>query len=68
MLSDDSHGPHAVGHNYDKLRKYLRGMQVTDIWFLERCEEGNSAGRHVRGRKVEGNWWSDPFWTISATP
>ncbi|TFL04577.1 Polymerase/histidinol phosphatase-like protein [Pterulicium gracile] len=33
-LSDDSHGPHAVGLNYPRLRTYLLDQGVTELWHL----------------------------------
>lgn len=61
-LSDDSHGPHAVGLNYDRLSNYLRRLEIDDIWFLERSEVSNSAGRYVQPRKSQDHWWEHPFW------
>ena len=64
-LSDDSHGPHAVGLNYDRLRSYLHDtLHLEEIWFLERCEEPNSGGRLVRPVRVEGDWWENAFWSV----
>ena len=54
-LSDNSHGPHAVGLNYSQ-------VGINELWFLERSKETNSAGRFVQPRKVEGEWWHHPFW------
>jgi len=61
-LSDDSHGPHAVGLNYDRLAKYLRQAGLDELWLLERSPRPNGAGRYVRSIRVEGNWWDHPFW------
>lgn len=33
-LSDDSHGPLAVGLNYGRLRSYLVARDVRQIWYL----------------------------------
>ncbi|KAJ7216327.1 Polymerase/histidinol phosphatase-like protein [Mycena pura] len=62
-LSDDSHGPHAVGLNYGKLPEYLQRAGVMTLWFLERSETPNAAGRLVRTAKLEGDWGTHPFWT-----
>ena len=61
-LSDDSHGPHAVGLNYNRLAKYLRDVGVDELWFLEGSETPNIAGRLVQARKMEGDWWEHRFW------
>ncbi|KAK7053802.1 histidinol-phosphatase [Favolaschia claudopus] len=62
-LSDDSHGPHAVGLNYGSLPGYLERAGVTDLWFLENSETPNAYGRHVRAVKMEQNWATHPFWS-----
>lgn len=62
VLSDDSHGPRAVGLNYDRKYAYLVKMGVEEVWYLERCEEVNAGGRQVRARKVEADWREDAFW------
>ncbi|KXN84602.1 putative histidinol-phosphatase [Leucoagaricus sp. SymC.cos] len=61
-LSDDSHGPHAVGLNYDRAYEYLKLLNVTELWYLEPSTEPNYAGRKVRAVKLE-NWSSHLFWT-----
>ncbi|RDB16037.1 putative histidinol-phosphatase [Hypsizygus marmoreus] len=61
-LSDDSHGPHAVGLNYHRLAEYLRAVGVSELWYLQRCETPNSAGRNVRPVRVDGEWWKHTFW------
>jgi len=61
-LSDDSHGPHAVGLNYDRLAEYLRQVGLGELWFLKYSARPNAIGRHVCSVKVEGNWWDHPFW------
>ena len=33
-LSDDSHGPQAVGLNYDKLFQYIEEVGISDLWYL----------------------------------
>ncbi|KAJ7172937.1 Polymerase/histidinol phosphatase-like protein [Mycena crocata] len=61
-LSDDSHGPHAVGLNYGRLPEYLRRAGVSELWFLEHSETPNSCGRNVRAVKMGQVWETHPFW------
>ncbi|TFK45668.1 histidinol phosphate phosphatase H [Heliocybe sulcata] len=62
VLSDDSHGPHAVGLNYARLAKYLMNMQITKLHYLQATEAPNPYGRRVSLVPVEENWWEHPFW------
>ncbi|OCH90809.1 histidinol phosphate phosphatase H [Obba rivulosa] len=62
-LSDDSHGPQAVGLNYAHMAAYLRRIGVDELWVLERSEVVNPGGRHTLPRKIGGKWWEHPFWT-----
>ena len=39
-LSDDSHGPHAVGLHYNDAYKYLRDQNVQTLYHLEHPQEG----------------------------
>ncbi|KAJ7628889.1 Polymerase/histidinol phosphatase-like protein [Roridomyces roridus] len=61
-LSDDSHGPHAVGLNYGRLPEYLQRAGVSELWFLEHSESLNAAGRYVRATKMDQPWATHPFW------
>ncbi|KAH9840211.1 polymerase/histidinol phosphatase-like protein [Rhodofomes roseus] len=61
-LSDDSHGPHAVGLNYDRMARYVQRLGLDELWVLERSESANVGGRFVQPRKVDGKWWEHPFW------
>lgn len=61
-LSDDSHGPHAVGLHYDQAAKYLHSLGVRELWHLQKSDTLNVAGRTTRVVIVEGNWWEDEFW------
>ncbi|KAH6910755.1 histidinol-phosphatase [Coprinopsis sp. MPI-PUGE-AT-0042] len=63
-LSDDSHGPHAVGLNYAKTREYLKSAGVNELWYLAKGEESNQAGRDIRPIRLEGAWDDHPFWTL----
>ncbi|EPT00907.1 hypothetical protein FOMPIDRAFT_1162212 [Fomitopsis schrenkii] len=60
-LSDDSHGPHAVGLNYDRMAEYVQRLGVEELWVLERSQSANVGGRFVQSRRVE-RWWEHPFW------
>ncbi|TIB71147.1 histidinol phosphate phosphatase H [Wallemia mellicola] len=65
-LSDDTHTPENVGLNYWRVFEYLKSHDVTDIYYLERCEKGTpSAGRRGRtiAKKYEGKWSTDVFWS-----
>ncbi|KAJ6469188.1 Polymerase/histidinol phosphatase-like protein [Mycena vitilis] len=62
-LSDDSHGPHAVGLNYRRIPEYLHRAGVTDLWFLENSDPPNISGRNVRASKMDRPWATHPFWT-----
>ncbi|KDQ54084.1 hypothetical protein JAAARDRAFT_38696 [Jaapia argillacea MUCL 33604] len=63
-LSDDSHGPHAVGLNYDRMASYLRKVGIDEVWYLKRTDSGpvNAAARRMAAVKVDGNWWEHHFW------
>ncbi|KAI0046325.1 histidinol phosphate phosphatase H [Auriscalpium vulgare] len=61
-LSDDSHGPHAVGLNYGRLRDYLLRAGVRELWALERSKVPNPGGRYMEPVRVEGDWWDHAFW------
>ncbi|KAB5588714.1 ATP-dependent permease [Ceratobasidium theobromae] len=45
VQSDDSHGPAAVGLNYDRLETYIKEMGITRLAKLERGDEASSVGR-----------------------
>ncbi|KIK64229.1 hypothetical protein GYMLUDRAFT_221557 [Collybiopsis luxurians FD-317 M1] len=61
-LSDDSHGPHAVGLNYHRVADYLRHEGVDELWYLEASENLNEAGRKVQAIKVPDGWESHSLW------
>lgn len=61
-LSDDSHGPQAVGLNYQQTRDYLLRIGVRELWTLERTSVPNTGGRHTGPVQVGGNWWEHAFW------
>ncbi|PFH53503.1 hypothetical protein AMATHDRAFT_137612 [Amanita thiersii Skay4041] len=61
-LSDDSHGPQAVGRNYDSLREYLISSGVTELWYLEESLVPNGGGRMTRAKQLNMEWWNHPFW------
>ncbi|KAJ7604833.1 histidinol-phosphatase [Mycena polygramma] len=62
-LSDDSHGPHAVGLNYGRIPEYLQRAGVTELWFLENSASPNTSGRNIRASKMDRPWATHPFWT-----
>ncbi|KAH8112391.1 histidinol phosphate phosphatase H [Phellopilus nigrolimitatus] len=63
-ISDDSHGPHAVGLNYNKLHRYLRDIGIEELWYLSKDTQ-TELGREKRCLKpvkLIGDWWSHGFW------
>ncbi|EKM56773.1 uncharacterized protein PHACADRAFT_91769 [Phanerochaete carnosa HHB-10118-sp] len=62
-LSDDSHGPHAVGLNYGWLSEYARQMKICSLSVLTEAETPNASGRYVRARLAPERWWEHPFWS-----
>ncbi|KAI0672604.1 histidinol phosphate phosphatase H [Trametes maxima] len=62
-LSDDSHGPHAVGLNYHRLRLYARQVGISEVWALGPSSLANSAGRFVAGKIAPGLWDQHSFWS-----
>jgi histidinol-phosphatase (PHP family) len=69
-LSDDSHGPKAVGLNYHRMREYLVQAGVHEIWKLEQSVQSNAGGRFTQPIRVEGTWWEHQFWgaNLKETP
>ena len=61
-LSDDSHGPHAVGLGYLQTRDYLLRIGVQELWTLERTDIPNAGGRFMGSVRVNGIWWDHAFW------
>ena len=73
-LSDDSHGVHAVGLNYLRLRQYLIESEVHTLWYLEKDTQslepvnevtGSAPTRFARGtiaKTVGVDWKTHPFW------
>ncbi|KAI6041585.1 Polymerase/histidinol phosphatase-like protein [Pisolithus marmoratus] len=64
-LSDDSHGPQGVGQKYPEMRDYLRGLRVSELWFLSCPADGDVGYNFERGltaTRVSGEWWNDRFW------
>ncbi|KAJ9480111.1 Histidinol-phosphatase [Pseudozyma hubeiensis] len=75
-LSDDSHGVHAVGLNYLRLKEYLIDAGVDTIWYLEKdtsqspaVEDKDARARpthFARGtvaKPMGPEWKTHPFWT-----
>ena len=69
-LSDDSHGPHAVGLNYHRLPEYLQAVAISELWFLQRSNTTNVAGRTIQAAaaKVNGEWLDHKFWHARINP
>jgi len=63
VLSDDSHGPAAVGLNYHRLFQYLRDLGVHELWHLRQSPNENAGGRRTAPIKLDGQWWDHTFWT-----
>lgn len=63
-ISDDSHGPHAVGLNYQRLYGYLRDIDVKELWYLadRSTTSASIGGRRVSAARLGGEWWRDEFW------
>ncbi|GAA5845408.1 hypothetical protein JCM9279_003021 [Rhodotorula babjevae] len=60
-LSDDSHGPQAVGLHYDRVYAYLRERNVQELWRLVPASEGDKVKRAVRAENIEGRPWLDAW-------
>ncbi|SCZ88390.1 BZ3500_MvSof-1268-A1-R1_Chr2-1g04379 [Microbotryum saponariae] len=59
-LSDDSHGPQAVGLHYDQTYSYLVEMGLQELWYLAPAPVGSAdlnVSRGVVARKIEGRPW-----------
>ena len=67
-LSDDSHGPHAVGLNYHRLPEYLQAVAISELWFLQRSNAPNVAGRTIQAVKLSGKWLDHEFWHARLLP
>ncbi|PPQ86174.1 hypothetical protein CVT25_006917 [Psilocybe cyanescens] len=61
-LSDDSHGPHAVGMNYHRLPKYLQSVGISELWYLKQTDLPNTAGRFIHPVKLDEKWLNHDFW------
>ncbi|VDC04312.1 unnamed protein product [Peniophora sp. CBMAI 1063] len=66
-LSDDSHGPQAVGLNYARMREYLLGAGVREVWTLQHNTTPNAGGRYTQAVRVKGNWWEHRYWHESGS-
>ncbi|KDR74833.1 hypothetical protein GALMADRAFT_211758 [Galerina marginata CBS 339.88] len=66
-LSDDSHGPHAVGLNYERLPQYLQSVGISQLWYLQQTVMPNAAGRTVQPVKLDGDWLDHDFWRRRST-
>ncbi|PPR06746.1 hypothetical protein CVT24_013053 [Panaeolus cyanescens] len=61
-LSDDSHGPHAVGLNYHRLPQYLRSVGISELWYLKASATPNVAGRNIQAVQLDGDCLTHKFW------
>ncbi|KAI5480589.1 hypothetical protein MNV49_000285 [Pseudohyphozyma bogoriensis] len=59
-LSDDSHGPQAVGLHYDKAYKYMGTQELAELWQLKESK-GADVARGVVVEKVSGKPWLDSW-------
>ncbi|KAF9559039.1 histidinol phosphate phosphatase H [Agrocybe pediades] len=66
-LSDDSHGPHAIGLNYDRLPPYLQRVGIAELWYLVENNAPNIGGRYVKAVKLDGEWLDHKFWRQNPT-
>ncbi|KAF9472708.1 histidinol phosphate phosphatase H [Pholiota conissans] len=55
-LSDDSHGPQAVGLDYHRLPLYLKAMGISELWYLQKTTTPNAAGRTIIAVRLDGEW------------
>ncbi|GAA6058521.1 hypothetical protein JCM10212_006960 [Sporobolomyces blumeae] len=63
-LSDDSHGPQAVGLHYDRAYEYLEDRGVRELWYLAPKPSMSQSGdlkqgfvRQVEARRIDGTPW-----------
>ena len=65
-LSDDAHGPLAVGAHYADVFAYLQRMKVDTLWYLDEAKDEEDTKvvlrRMLVARQVQGNWQEDDFW------
>ncbi|EIN04080.1 histidinol phosphate phosphatase H [Punctularia strigosozonata HHB-11173 SS5] len=66
-LSDDSHGPHAVGLNYHRIPAYLARAGVTELWALQPAisSEGDVQPRSSVHAMQVTDWQSWPSWALN---
>jgi histidinol-phosphatase (PHP family) len=62
-LSDDSHGPHAVGLNYDRLRDYVQRIGLKELWYLGHGERSEVSGRCLVPIVATIDWSNTASWT-----
>ena len=67
-LSDDSHGPQAVGLNYALVKEYLESAGIKELWYLEESTVPNAGGRKTRPVRLAGEWQLHRFWTHDLIP
>ena len=62
-LSDDSHGPQAVGLNYDRAYEYMSERGLGTLWRLEPAGKGEAGTfrRGCRAVQVDGQPWREQW-------
>ncbi|SCV72066.1 BQ2448_4760 [Microbotryum intermedium] len=64
-LSDDSHGPQAVGLHYDQAYAYLSERGLQELWYLAPApKEGSddpNVSRGVVAKRIQGRPWVDEW-------
>ena len=65
-LSDDSHGPQAVGLNYDRLREYVQRMGLKELWYLRQGDRPNASGRSLVPTIATGDWSAPDSWDTTS--
>ncbi|CAG8801869.1 157_t:CDS:2, partial [Dentiscutata erythropus] len=64
-ISDDCHGPQAVGMNYHKLYDYLKEFNINELYYLdidfEKPKEGRKVVVKVMRNVLELDFWNGEF-------
>jgi len=60
-LSDDAHGPDAIGQDYDKLEEYIHDLGLLDYWFLGGGDAPNPSGRQLTPTRA---WTGLLVWSL----
>ncbi|KAF8523643.1 histidinol phosphate phosphatase H [Gautieria morchelliformis] len=65
-LSDDSHGPHAVGLNYHRLRDYVQRVGLKELWCLGHGERSEVSGRCLVPIVATVDWSNTASWAATS--